>query len=103
MFSILSKSMKGKGADTGGFGTGFRVPLPRTPFADGKLGCLQCYVACCLDKFMETARECRSVLWFGHGCLSDRIHEHYYALGMDALVTVCSWNMNVIMVWPWMF
>ena len=26
-------------------------------------------------------------------------HERYYGLGMDATVTVCSWNTNVIMVW----
>ena len=25
-------------------------------------------------------------------------HERYYGLGMDALVTVCSWNTNVIIV-----
>ena len=25
--------------------------------------------------------------------------EGYFGLGMDALVTVCSWNMNVILVW----
>ena len=25
-------------------------------------------------------------------------HERYYGLGVDALVTVCSWNTNVIMV-----
>ena len=29
-------------------------------------------------------------------------HERYYGLGMDAPVTVCSWNTNVIMVWAWM-
>ena len=29
-------------------------------------------------------------------------HELYYGLGMDALVTVCWWNANVIMVWAWM-
>ena len=29
-------------------------------------------------------------------------HERYYGLGMDALVIVCSWNTNVIMVWAWM-
>ena len=29
-------------------------------------------------------------------------HEHYYGLGMDALVVVCCWNTNVIMVWAWM-
>ena len=29
-------------------------------------------------------------------------HERYYALGMDALVMVCSRNTKVIMVWAWM-
>ena len=29
-------------------------------------------------------------------------HEHHYGLGMDALVTVCSRNANVIIVWAWM-
>ena len=24
---------------------------------------------------------------------------HYHGLGMDALVSVCSWHTNVIMVW----
>ena len=44
----------------------------------------------------------RTLLWFGHGCSSDRMlleHERYYGLGMGATVTVCSWN---IMVWAWM-
>ena len=29
-------------------------------------------------------------------------HERYYRLGMDALVTVRSWNTTVIMVWACM-
>ena len=29
-------------------------------------------------------------------------HERYYGMGMGALVTVCSWNTSVIMVWAWM-
>ena len=29
-------------------------------------------------------------------------HERNYGLGMDAVVTVCSWNTNGIMVWAWM-
>ena len=47
----------------------------------------------------------RTLLWFGHGCYSAGMlleHERYYGLGMDAPVTVCSWNTNVIMVWAWM-
>ena len=47
----------------------------------------------------------RTRLWFGHGCSGHHMflkHERDYALGMDALVTVCSWNTNVIMKWAWM-
>ena len=47
----------------------------------------------------------RTLSWFGHGCYGHRVlleHERYHALGMVALVTVCSWNTNVIMVWAWM-
>ena len=43
--------------------------------------------------------------WFRHGCFGQRVlweHERYYGLGMDALVSVCSRNTNVIMVWAWM-
>ena len=44
-------------------------------------------------------------LWFGHECSGHRKlleHERNYGLGMDALVTVCSWNTNGIMFWAWM-
>ena len=54
---------------------------------------------------LSCALETRTLLWFGHGCSSYRVlskHERYYGLGMDAPVTVCSRNMNVIMVWAWM-
>ena len=47
----------------------------------------------------------RTLLWFGHGCSGHRMlleHEQNYGLGMDALVIVCSWNTNRIMVWAWM-
>ena len=43
----------------------------------------------------------RTELWFGHGCSGHRMlleHERNYGLSMDALVTVCSWNTNGIMV-----
>ena len=46
----------------------------------------------------------RTELWFGHGFSGHRMvleHERNYGLGMDALVTVCSWNTNGIMVWAW--
>ena len=54
---------------------------------------------------MDAARGTRTELWFGHGCSGHRMlleHERNYGLGMDALVTVCSWNTNGIMVWAWM-
>ena len=44
-------------------------------------------------------------IWFGHGCSGHRMlleHKREYGLGMDALVTVCSWNTNEIMLWAWM-
>ena len=49
-------------------------------------------------------------LWFGHGCSGHRMlleHERNYGLGMDALVTVCSWrpctkNLDFVMVAAWM-
>ena len=47
----------------------------------------------------------RTELWFGHGCSSHCIlleHERNYGLGMDAPVTVFSWNTNGIMVGAWM-
>ena len=47
----------------------------------------------------------RTETWFGHGCSGHRMlleHDRNYGLGMDALVTVCSWNTNGIMVWAWM-
>ena len=53
----------------------------------------------------------RTEFWFGHGCSGHRMlleHEQNsgtrtesYGLGMDALVTVCSWNTNGIMVCAW--
>ena len=44
----------------------------------------------------------RTSLWFGHEFVDDRMlleHERSYGVSMDALVTVCCWNANVIMVW----
>ena len=43
-----------------------------------------------------------ALLWFGHGCSGHCMlleHERYYGLGTHALVIVCSWNTNAIMVW----
>ena len=48
------------------------------------------------------ARGTRSELCFGHGCSDHRMlveHERNYALGMNALVTVCPWNSNGIVPW----
>ena len=53
----------------------------------------------------QLGKRTRTLLWFGLGCSGNRMlleHERYYGLGADALVTVCSWNTNVIMVWAWM-
>ena len=47
----------------------------------------------------------RTELWFGHGCSGHRMlleHKRNYDLGMDALVSRCSWNTNGIMIWAWM-
>ena len=47
----------------------------------------------------------RTELWLRHGCCGDCMlleHERNYGLGMDAQVTVCSWNTNGMMVWAWM-
>ena len=52
------------------------------------------------------ARGTRTELWCGHGCTGCcRVlleHERNYGLRMDALVTVCSWNTNGIMLGAWM-
>ena len=47
----------------------------------------------------------RTLFWFWHGCFGQRMlseHERYYGFGMDALVSVCSRNTNVILVLAWM-
>ena len=47
----------------------------------------------------------RTELWFGHGCSGQRTllePERNYGFGMDALVSVCSWKTNGIMVSAWM-
>ena len=44
----------------------------------------------------------RTLLWSGHGCSGYRMHsehEHCHGLGMDALLSLCTGNTNVIMVW----
>ena len=50
------------------------------------------------------ALKTRTSFWFEHGCFGHCVlseHEHYYGLSMGAVITVCSWNTNVIMVWAW--
>ena len=47
----------------------------------------------------------RPELWFGHGCSGQLMlleHDRNYGLGMDGLVSVCSWNTTGILVWAWM-
>ena len=53
---------------------------------------------------MDAVLEARTLLWFGHGFSADRMlleHERNYGLGMGSLVSACTWNTNVIMVWAW--
>ena len=55
--------------------------------------------------WLSYALETRTLLWFGHGCSGYRMlskHEPCYGLGMDALVSICCRNANVIKVWVWM-
>ena len=50
-----------------------------------------------IDALVSVCSRNTNVLWFGHGCSKTRMlfeHERNYALGMDALVTVCPWDMN---------
>ena len=47
----------------------------------------------------------RTLFGFKHGCFGQRMlweRERYYGLGMDALVSKCSGNVKVVMVWAWM-
>ena len=46
-----------------------------------------------------------TLLRFGHGRFDQRMlweYERYYGLGMDALISACSGNTNVMVVWAWM-
>ena len=59
---------------------------------------------CCGPIYIQPWMPCERA-WFRHRCFGQRMlreHERYYGSGMDALVSVCSWNTNVIMVWAWM-
>ena len=47
----------------------------------------------------------RTLFGFQHRCFDQYMHwerERYYGLGMDALVSKCSGNVKVVMVWAWM-
>ena len=55
---------------------------------------------CCGPVYIQPWMPCERA-WFRHGCFGQRMlseHERYYGLRMDALVSVCSRNTNVIMV-----
>ena len=55
---------------------------------------------CCGPVCLQPWMPCTGA-WFRHGCFGQRMlseQERYYGLGMDALVSVCSRNTNVIMV-----
>ena len=58
-----------------------------------------------MDALSPYALGTRTSLWFGDGCSGHRMlreQTRLFGLGMDALVIVCSWNTNVIMVCAWM-
>ena len=53
-----------------------------------------------MDALLIAVTSTRTELWFGHGCTGYRMlleHKGDYGLGMDALVTLCSWNTKEIM------
>ena len=59
----------------------------------------------CMDALAPLALGTRTESCFGHGCAGHRMlleNERNHALGMKALVIVCSWNTSGIMVWAWM-
>ena len=59
---------------------------------------------CCGPVCLQPWMPCTGA-WFKHGCFGQGTlweHERYYGLGMDALVSVRSGNVNVIMVRAWM-
>ena len=79
----------------------------RTPYALGPRTLLIFGHGCSGDPMLleHERHSLRELLWFGLGCSHDCVlleHERYYGLGMDALMTACSWRTNVIMVWAWM-
>ena len=62
-------------------------------------------VACAWMLWSAYALGTRTLLWFENGCFGQRMlseHERHYGLRVDALVSVCSWSTNAIMVWAWM-
>ena len=74
-------------------------PLRRAEISDVMCFCLK------LLLWPPSALGTRTLSRVGHGCSGYRMlleREGNYALGMAALVTVCSWNTNGIMVWAWL-
>ena len=79
----------------------------------------ECYYGLGMDALVTVSSWNTNVI-MAHGCSCERMlleheryyggiacrmllaHERYYGLDMDALLTVCSWNTNVIMQWAWM-
>ena len=54
---------------------------------------------CCGPVYLQPWMPCEGA-WFRHGCFCQRTlweHERYYGLGMDALVSICSGTVNVIL------
>ena len=55
--------------------------------------------------WLAYALRTRTELWFGHGCSGERMlfePARNYDLGVDVLISVCSWNPHGIMAWAWM-
>ena len=92
--------------------------VPRAAIASACISSCRSWFGTCLTRLVFACPCCgystplspyalgtRMLLWFGHVCSSHRMfldHGRYYGLGMDALVTVCSWITDVILVWAWM-
>ena len=88
----------------------FPAGIVKMKVSGRRIACVRLYIVGIEVKGLELARDgwvCgnSTLFWFGHGCSGYRLHsehERYYGWGMDALVTVCPWNTNVIMALAWM-